>query len=82
VNVVQTLDDLQQSVVPRLPNGFVHFGFVLLVCLPCDSGRLAGRELGKELMFPEESRKGEEIIGVVRSRGEVTGRCRKNPNAL
>jgi hypothetical protein len=82
VDVVQTLDDLQQAVVPRLSNGFVHFGFVLLVCLPCDSGRLAGRELRKELMFPEESREGEEIVGVVRSRGEVTGRCWEDSNAL
>ena len=55
VNVVETLDDLQQAVVPRLPNRFVHFCFVLLVCLPCDSGRLAGRKLGEELVFPEET---------------------------
>jgi hypothetical protein len=33
-------------------------------------------------MFPEESGKGEKIIGVVRSRGEVTRRCWEDSNAL
>jgi hypothetical protein len=63
-------------------NGLVDLGLVLLICLPCDSRCLSRRKLREKLVFSEEAREVEQIIGVARCSCEVTRRCWHNADAL
>ena len=82
MDVVQALDNLQQAIVSGLLDRLVDLSLVLLVGLPCDSGCLSGRKLGKKLVFAEEAREVEQIVGIARCRGEIAGRCWDNADAL
>lgn len=82
MDVVQALDNFQQAIESGLSDWLVDLGLVLLVCLPCNSRRLSGRKLGKELVFAEEAGEIEQIVGVARCCGEVAGRGWDDADAL
>jgi len=73
VDVVESLDQLQESVVARDAHWLVDFGFVLLVRLPRYSGSIARRDLRQELVLSQQRREREQVIGIARRGGEVAG---------
>ena len=73
MDVVESFQQLEQHVVSFRPHGFRQLGLVLRECLPCHARRLARWELWQKLIFAEQGREVQQVVGVAGRAGEVGG---------
>jgi hypothetical protein len=71
MDVVQSLQDLQNLCVTSSLDGLVAVDLVLCQSLPSNTGSMSGRQDGQCLVLAQQTPKFEQVVGEVGLAGEI-----------